>query len=134
MTQRTRSNPRARGMMLTEACVGLALVGVLLGAVSLMLSRQARATDYFLNYRRAELAAQSCVERMRAGLVPVADGTWTDNAGISYDIRTSTADPAWQPLTRVEVTARVVGKYGRVAHYRLTAYVAPSQPTGVGKP
>lgn len=134
MAGRTPSNPRARGTMLTEACVGLALIGVLLGAVSLMLSRQARATDYFLNYRRAELAAQSCVERIRAGTVAMADGTFTDDAGVSYEIRTSTADPAWQPLTRVEVTARTVGKYGRVAHYRLRAYVAPSQPTGGGSP
>jgi len=132
MTPRTRSTPRARGIMLTEACVGLALIGVLLGAVSLLLSRHARATDYFLNYRRAELAAQSCVERMRAGVIPVVDGTWTDDTGISCEIRTSTADPAWRPLTRVEVTARVVGKYGRVAHYRLAAYVRPSQASGGG--
>jgi len=117
-------------MMLTEACVGLALLGVLLGAVSLMLSRHARETDYFLNYRRVELAAESCVERMRAGVMPLADRTWTDDTGISYEIHTSTADPAWQPLTRVEVTARVSGKYGRVAHYHLSAYLPPSPPSG----
>ena len=56
--------------MLTEAIVSLALIGMLLSAVSLLLTRHARATDYLLNYRRAQLAAESCVERMRAGVEP----------------------------------------------------------------
>lgn len=118
---------RPRGVMLTEACVSLVLVGMVLAAMSLLLTRHARATDYFLNYRRSQLAAESCVERMRAGTMAVADAAFTDDAGVSYEIRTSTADQAWQPLTRIDVTARIVGKHGRVAHYRIKAYMPPSR-------
>jgi Tfp pilus assembly protein PilV len=114
--------------MLTEACVSLVLVGMVLSAVSLLLTRHARATDYFLNYRRSQLAAESCVERMRAGTMAVAEGAFTDEAGVSFEIHTSTADQAWQPLIRVEVTARIVGKHGRTAHYRINAYMPLSRP------
>lgn len=124
MTRHSSQWSRSRGFMLTEACVSLALIGMLLGAVSLLLTRHARATDYFLNYRRSQLAAESCIERMRAGLLPAADGAFTDDAGVSYEIHTSEADEAWQPLMRIDVTARIVGKHGRVACYQIKAYLA----------
>lgn len=125
---------RTRGFMLTEACVSLALIGILLGAVSLLLTRHARATDYFLNYRRSQLAAESCVERMRAGALAVADGAFTDDTGVSYEIRTSTADEAWQPLMRIDVTARIVGKHGQVARYQIKTYLAAPKSGEGGDP
>ncbi len=123
MAQYRHKSCRSRGMMLTEACVSLVLVGMVLTAVSLMLTRYARAADYFVNYRRAQLAAESCVERMRAGFVDVADGAFVDEADVSYEIRVTEAEDSWRPLQRVEVTARVVGKHGRLAHYRISTHL-----------
>lgn len=134
MTRPSTRLPRTRGVMLTEACVSLALIGILLGAVSLLLTRHARATDYFLNYRRSQLAAESCVERMRAGLLPAADGAFTDDAGVSYEIHTSEADEAWQPMMRIDVTARIVGKHGRVARYQIKTYLAAPKSGEGGDP
>lgn len=127
-------NFRTRGMLLMEACVSLALVGMVLAAVSLMLARYATATDYFLNYRRAQLAAESCVERMRAGLVDVADGAFVDEADVSYEIRVTEAEDSWRPLQRVEVTARIVGKHGRLAHYRIATHMTAPRVARGGQP
>ncbi len=111
------------GFILTEACVSLALVGLVLGVASLLLTQHARATEYFLNERRAQLAAESCVERMRIGVLEVVDGNFTDDAGISYEIRVMNADAAWQPLQRVKILAVVGEKKRRAAQYSLNAYV-----------
>jgi hypothetical protein len=115
-----------RAVILTEACVSIMLVGLVLGMVSLLLTRYARSTDYFLNYRRAQLAAQSCVERLRAGAVEVTDATFTDDAGVTYQIQVSDAEGVWEPLKRVTVTAEVTGKHSRLARYQIVAGVAPT--------
>ncbi len=112
-----------RGVILTEACVSIMLIGLVLAMVSLLLTRYARSTDYFLNYRRAQLAAESCVERMRAGVLDVADATLTDEADVIYEIRVTDGDGAWRPLKHVIVTASVVGKHSRSAHYRISTYL-----------
>ena len=114
--------------MLTEACVSIMLVGLVLTMVSLLLTRYSQATDYFLNYRRAQLAAESCIERMRAGLIDITDDTFTDEAGITYEVRVAETDLAWQPLQRISVTARVTGRYGRWAHYQISTYVVSERP------
>ncbi len=134
MAQCKHKSFRPRGMMLTEACVSLVLVGMVLTAVSLMLTRYARAADYFLNYRRAQLAAESCVERMRAGLVEVADGAFVDEADVSDQIRVTEAEDSWRPLQRVEVTARIVGKHGRLAHYRVATHMTAPRVSGGDQP
>ena len=113
----------SRGFILTEACVSLALVGLVLGVASLLLSQHARATEYFVNYRRAQLAAESCVERMRIGAIEAIDAEFTDQAGIIYEVRVTEADAAWQPLGRVSVLAIVGGDKGRTARYSLNAYL-----------
>ena len=113
----------SRGFILTEACVSLALVGLVLGVASLLLTQHSRATEYFLNQRRAQLAAESCVEKMRLGVLEVMDMSFTDDAGITYEIRVTEADAAWQPLRRVNVLAIVGEKKGRTARYSLNAYL-----------
>ncbi|MFQ5589829.1 MAG: hypothetical protein ACE5HE_01575 [Phycisphaerae bacterium] len=118
-----------RGVVLAEACVSIMLVGLVLGMVSLMLTRYARSLDYFVNYRRAQLAAESCVERMRAGAIPAADATLTDEVGLTYEIRVANEEGSWQPLKRVDVTASVPGKYSRIARYRICTYIAPQSIT-----
>ena len=128
------SPPARRGIILTEACVSIMLVGLVLAMVSLMLTRHARSTDYFLNYRRAQLAAESCVERMRAGVLDVAEADFTDDADIAYEVRVTDADDPWKPLGRVTVTASVTCKHNRIARYRISTYIEPTQVlTGGGE-
>lgn len=113
-----------RAVLLTEACVALALVGLVLGVVSLLLTQHARATDYYLNYRRAQLAAESWVEQLRGGVLAVADTHFIDETGTAIEIRIAEATEAWKPLRRARVTASITGKHSRVARYSLTTYVA----------
>lgn len=119
-----RPNPTRRAIVLLEACVAIMLVGMVLFAVSMLIASYAKSTDYFLNYRRAQLAAESYVERIRAGAVPPDDADFTDEANITLRIRTTTAEGNWAPLLRVEVEASIVGKHSRVAAYKLATYVA----------
>lgn len=128
-----RSSCCPRAVILTEACASLALVGLVLVVVSLLLVQHARATDYFLNYRRVQLAAESSVERMRVRTLGIANADFTDEAGIAHRIRVAETDEAWRPLVCVRVTATVVGKGGRVARYTLSAYLEPeADSTGDG--
>ena len=127
-------DPRRCGIILTEACVSIMLVGLVLTMVSLMLTQHARSTDYFLNYRRAQLAAESCVERMRAGVIEVADAAFIDEAGVAYEIRVADANGPWEPLQRVSATASIVGSHGRIARYQLNTYLPPARsPAGGGR-
>lgn len=112
-----------RAVVLLEACVSIMLVGMVLGMVSLLLTRYARSTDYFLNHRRAQLAAESCVERMRAGVLDVENATFTDDAGVTYDVQVDAMEGKWAPLRHVRVTTGVMGKHGRWARYQLATYV-----------
>ena len=116
----------SRGFILTEACVSLALVGLVLGLASLLLTQHARATDYFMDYRRAQLAAESCVERMRVGDIEVTDLNFTDEAGIAYEIRVTEADAAWQPLRHVTVSVLAGKEKACPARYSLNTYVDPA--------
>ena len=120
--------------MLAEACVALALVGVVLGVVSLMMARYGRAADYYLNYRRVQLAAESQMEMLRAGARPVEDADFTGDAGISYQIRVTDAEDAWKPLRHVSVTATVTAKHGREVRCEVEAHVAPGGTTKGGGP
>ena len=52
---------RRRAIVLLEATVSIMLIGIVLGAVSVLMVRYSRSVDYFLNYRRAQLAAESCI-------------------------------------------------------------------------
>ena len=123
----------SRAVILTEACVSLALVGLVLAMVSLLLTQHVRATDYFLNYRRAQLAAESCVDRIRVGVLEAADAEFRDEAGIAYEIRIEEADEEWKPLLRVRVTADIVGRNRRPVRYSVSTYVVPGRSsTGVG--
>ncbi len=110
------------------------LVGLVLTMVSLLMTRYARSTDYWLNYRRAQLAAESCVERMRAGVLEVADATFTVSDGVTYSIRVTNVDGSWRPLKRISVTASVIGKHNRSAHYQINTYLEPVRvPEGGGQ-
>lgn len=120
--------------MLLEACVSIMLVSLILAVVSLMLTRYARATDYFLNHRRAQLAAESCVERMRAGVLQVADARFVDDAGIACDIQVSDAEGDWASLRRVRVKIEVTGKHGRRSRYELTTFVVQAPRGREGEP
>ena len=57
---------QARAVLLTEAVVSLAIVGLVLTASSLLVAGYARSTDYLINCRRVQLAAEAAAERLRA--------------------------------------------------------------------
>lgn len=78
--------PRHRAVALLEACVAIMLIAIVLALVSVLVTHYADASDYFLNHRRAQLAAEANVERLRAGLIPIADAAFTDEAGIAIEI------------------------------------------------
>ncbi len=119
-----------RSVVLLEATVSIMLIGIVLGAVSLLMVRYSRAVDYFLNYRRAQLAAESFIERMRAGELPVAAAIMNDPGGVHCEITVDDGAEIWKELQFVRVTARITGKHGRVASFRLVTYVSPQ---GAGK-
>ncbi len=116
----------ARGFVLTETCASLALVGLILGVVSLLLSQHGRASDHFLVYRRVQLAAESCVEQMRAGALDSASTNFVDENGVAFDIHVVQPDDQWQPLLFVTVTASSTDRGGRTVKYALNAYVSPT--------
>jgi len=127
-------DPRRPGVILAEACASIMLVGLVLTMVSLLLTEHARSTDYFLNYRRAQLAAESCVERMRSGVLEVADAAFIDEAGVAYEIRVADANGPWKPLQRVSAMASIVGSHGRIVRYQLNTYLPPVRsPAGGGR-
>lgn len=128
MRRERRSLHFPRAVILTEACVSLALVGLVLAVVSLLLVQHARTTDFFLNYRRVQLAAESCVERMRAKVLDIANADFTDEASVKYEIRVAEADEPWRPLVCVHVTASIVGHSGHATRYSLSTYLEPRTP------
>lgn len=124
MSAKPPNLPARRGVVLLEACVSIILVGLVLGVVSLSLTRYARATDYFLNYRRAQLAAEACVERMRTGALELADAVFTDDAGLSCVIQVEKAEGDWTPLKRVRIKTEVTGRHGCKSGYELATFVS----------
>ena len=124
MSGATGPYSRRRGFVLTEACVSLALVGMVLGMASLMLSQHGRATEYFLNYRRAQLAAASWVERMRIASFDFVDTGFCDLEGLQYQVRVEEAPDDWKPLRLVDVRVLVEGRRARSAQYSLRTYLA----------
>ncbi len=122
---------RRPAVVLLEATVSIMLIGIVLGAVSLLMVRYSQSVDYFLNYRRAQLAAESCIERMRAGELPVVAAIMNDPGGVHCEITVDDGADLWKGLQRVGVTARATGKHGRIASFRLVTYVSP-QVAGQG--
>ncbi|MCH8149114.1 MAG: hypothetical protein IH987_14215 [Planctomycetes bacterium] len=120
-----------RAVVMLEATVSIMLIGTVLGAVSLLMVRYSQSVDYFLNYRRVQLAAESCIERLRAGELPLADAIMNDPGGVQCEITMDDGTDIWKGLHRVQVTARVTGKHGRVASFRLVTYVS-AQRAGQG--
>jgi hypothetical protein len=118
-----RGTSRRSAIVLLEACVAIMLIGLLLTVVSLLLTRYARATDYLLNQRRAQLAAESCVERIRAGVLSLADADFVTEGEVRCSVRVADATREWSPLLRVSVKTEVTGKHGRQAKHELAAYV-----------
>lgn len=128
---------RARAVLLTEAIVSLAIVGMVLAASSLLVTGYARSTDYLINCRRVQLATEAAAERLRATgtcrpasdnhRLPLRDDSFTDETGISYEVQVLSAEAPWEPLMLVRITATFAGKHGRVARHELRTYVSAAQ-------
>jgi type II secretory pathway pseudopilin PulG len=125
---------RKRGVLLVEAIVGVALIGMVLAATSYLTAQFGRSTDLLLNRSRVLLAAESQIERLRAGALPVETASFMDESGVAYRIRVSEPTDDWAPLRLVEVTASFEGKYGRTASSTMRAYVALVPENGDKKP
>ena len=123
-----------RGVVLVEAIVGVALIGMVLAATSYLTAQFGQSTDLLLNQSRVLLAAESQIERLRAGALPIDDASFVDETGVAYRIRVSEATDEWAPLRLVEVTASFEGKYGRTASSTVRAYVALVPKNGDKKP
>ena len=121
-----------RGFILTEACVALALIGLVLTAATLLLIQHSRATEHFTNHRRAQLAAESCLERMRSGRMKAVDADFTDENQIAYTVRVAEAESEWKPLRRVSVAATITSGKGQAARYTVSAYVDGRPTSGEG--
>ena len=120
-----------RGVILLEAIIGLAIVGIVLATASLMIVRHARSTDIYLNLHRVQLAAESQIELLRIGALPLENASFTDESGIIYEVRVTDARGAWSPLRLTRVAASFSGKHGRVTRYEARAYVG-SHPQAEG--
>ena len=147
MNAKRRANrTSARAVLVTEAVLSLALIGLVLTASSLLVTGYARSTDHLLNCRRVQLAAEAAAERLRVtgtcrpaldrrpALLPLCDDSFTDDAGISYRVQLLPAEAPWEPLTLVSITATVTGKHGRVARSELRTYIHGVQAEPGGRP
>ena len=114
---------KAQGILLLEAAAALALTGVLLAVVAGLVVSYNRTGDYFMSHHQAQLAAESYVECLRAGL---AEPPRIDR--VQYEVQRQPGQGAWSGLTRITVTATVQTHHNRVACYRLTTYMQEQGP------
>lgn len=113
--------PAVRGFITLEVLASLALTGILLGVATKLVLTYNRANDHYLARQRAQLAAESYVEYVRAGLAPPQD---TDC--VRYEATQSPGAGDWKGLTRISVTAFVKTRHGpapRAARYTAVTYL-----------
>jgi hypothetical protein len=104
------------------------LIALVLSLLAAFLIRYTQSSDYFVNYRRAQLGAESCVEEIRAGIRELRDTEIPDANGMSLRVRVlEEPAPTWQPLIAAEITASISGKHGKVAHYTITTHFQPDR-------
>lgn len=130
----SRQHTCRKGFILTEAVTALTLIGLVLGAATLLLVEHSRATEHVINHRRAQLAAESCLDWVRAGGIKAVDADFSDENNIRYQVRVTEAESEWKPLRRVSVAATIASSKGRVARYTIRAYVAERRSAGEGGP
>ncbi len=113
----------AKGMILLDALAALGLTGVLLAAMAALVISYDRAGDHYMSHHQAQLAAESYVEHVRAGLPAIPD---TDR--ISYHVDRQPGEGDWSGLTRLSVTAEVKSRHRRAARYTVTTYLPGDKP------
>ena len=113
----------AAGFILTEVVAALALTGALLAVLASLVVTYHRASDHYLSHHQAQLAAESYVERLRAGCPPPPEGD-----GVRYEVDQRPGQGAWTGLTRLTVTAVVQGRHRRTASHTLTTYLSEGTP------
>lgn len=123
MNERHRTNPvRSRygraGFVATEVVAAAVLTGILLAALAWSVVTYDRTGDYLMSRHRAQLAAESCLERLRAGLPPPNDAD-----AVQYRVGRQPGQGPWTGLTKVTVTATVSARHQRTACFTLTAYL-----------
>lgn len=114
------------GSVLPELITGLAIIAALLIVVANLTSAFERASVVSLARHRAWLAAQGQIEKMRAGLAPLADSDITDEDGNRMVVVVEDASGAWAPLKLVTVTAETFARPNRKVGVTLRGYVEPT--------
>jgi type II secretory pathway pseudopilin PulG len=132
--KRVGHGSRSSGFVLTEAVVSIALLAVLMTMVSLLMVGYQRAADAMLNTRRAQWAAETQLERIRAGLDPVANRSFDSMDGVSFNVGVSDGEGDWRGLRRVAVTASVTGKHGHIVKHTIRAYLPPPAANSGAQP
>ncbi len=114
----THGGTQRASFLLLEVLAALALTGALLAVMGAAVIAYDRANDHFWAHHQAQLAAETCIEYLRAGRpVPPPAG------GVSYRVERQAGTGPWSGLTRVTVIAEVKTRHGRSVHYRLSAYL-----------
>ena len=117
------------GFLLLEASAALALTGLLIGVVVAVTVAFDRAGDYYTAHHRAQLAAESYLESLRAG-VPPAD---TDE--VRYQITRRPGQGPWRGQIRLTITATVTARHGREVSFAVNTYLPSTElPAVKGSP
>ena len=116
-----------RGVFIIEAATALALIGVILLAVSALVVSYRQAEETFVTQRRLQLAAEGQLERYRAGQPLPTESTDLDGpGGIRLHVECSAGQGQWEGLRQVVVTATADLRHRKCISYQLTGYIAPA--------
>lgn len=131
---RVTRTSRRRAFLLVEMIVGTAILGLLMLAVSRLLSDYQSATRSQLLRERLRNMAQSRLEEIRAGAIPLENAIRTEDDDTRVEIVVRDAEGAWAPLKFVEVTASAPLRHDREVRVSVRAYVAPPGARGEARP
>jgi hypothetical protein len=128
MTRRDLANPhrpnhRKAAFVVFDVVAALVIIGILLAALAWLVVSYDKAGDCMMARYRAQLAAETCLERLRAGLPPPKDAD-----GMQYTVERQPGQGPWAGLTRVTVATTVNARHQRTARFTLTAYLREAAP------
>lgn len=125
---------RRRGFLLVELIVGTAILGLLMLAVSRLVSDYQNATRTQLLRARLSNVAQARLEEIRAGVLPLKNAVREEDNDTRVEIVVRDAEGDWAPLKLVEVTASAPLQHDRELRMSVRAYVAPPQAREEARP
>ncbi|MCC7291819.1 MAG: type II secretion system protein [Phycisphaerales bacterium] len=131
---RVAQTRRRPAFLLVELIVGTAILGLLMLAVSRLVSDYQSAVRSQLLRARLNNVAQARLEEIRAGVIPLENAVRSEDDDTSVEIVVRDAEGDWAPLKFVEVTASAPLRHDRVLRAAVRAYVASPQATREAQP